>query len=184
MCAARGFTILELLIAMAILGLIMVLLVNGLHFAGRAWDTQRREVDRSDDFFAVQNVLRQMVESGRDFDGDAATLRFVGTLPHSLMRSGLYDIELATRGGSFVLIWAPHFKGPMADAQHTVTDLATGVTRLGIGYLVPSKKGPQWQASISPKGPPPALISLDVALAGRAYPSLLVKPWIDGAPGN
>ena len=53
-----GFTLLELLISIAIFAMILVALTSGLHFAGRAWDQQQQRDVREGDVNAVQNVLR------------------------------------------------------------------------------------------------------------------------------
>src|ERR1051326_7464806 len=95
-CGAAGFTLMELLIVIVIFGMIQLMLFGGVRFAGRAWDMQERRIDRQGDFSAVQTVLRQMIASGRGFEGDGGTLRLVGALPKSLKRGGLFDIEIKT----------------------------------------------------------------------------------------
>src|SRR5258708_39228865 len=87
----RGFTLLELLVVILILGLIVTALTGGVRFAGRAWATQERRIDRLDDVDAVQNVLRQLIASGYGFQGDASSMHFITTMPRALARGGLYD---------------------------------------------------------------------------------------------
>src|SRR6185503_4644696 len=50
--ADSGFTLLELLIATTILGLMLVALTGGVRFAGQAWDTQQRRSNLSGDLDA------------------------------------------------------------------------------------------------------------------------------------
>src|SRR5262245_55260887 len=89
-----GFTLLELLIAVTILSLILVALSGGVHFAGSAWRKQEDQISRQGDINALQGVLRQMLASGRGFEGGAQNLKFVGRMPEALERGGLYDIDL------------------------------------------------------------------------------------------
>src|SRR5438552_11372573 len=93
-----GFTLVELLVAITILSLILVALSGGVHFAGSAWRKQEELIGRQGDITAVQTVLRQLVASGRDFEGGSQDLKFVGQMPAALARGGLYDIELYPAG--------------------------------------------------------------------------------------
>src|SRR5262245_25787822 len=119
--AQQGFTLLELLVVITVLGLILVALTNGVQFAGRAWQMQQQRTDRRGDLDAVHNVLRQLVNAGFNFEGTARELKFTGPLPAALNRGGLYDISISAPLGELILKWKPHFKGPGAPKQTTDT---------------------------------------------------------------
>jgi prepilin-type N-terminal cleavage/methylation domain-containing protein len=172
-----GFTLLELLVVITILGLTVVALTNGVRFAGRAWETQERQSARHGDLHSVQNVLRQIITSASDFTGDGVSLRFVGTMPDALRRGGLYDIELRTIGDRLVLASKPHFRGPMAGATVNTADLTEGVTAFDLAYYIPPGG---WQRTARDRNRPPALVRIAVQLAdGRTWSPLVVAPMVE-----
>ena len=176
-----GFTLLELLIVITILGLIVVAMANGVRFAGQAWQVQERRSEKQGDLDAVQNVLRQLITSANGFNGDGVSLRFVATLPDALARGGLYDVELGALADRLVLAWKPHFRGPMAEAGWTSADLAEGVSGLNVAYYV-APGG--WQSIARDANRPPALVRIALQLNdGRNWPPLTVAPMIEARPG-
>ncbi len=177
----EGFTLLELMISIAILGLILVALTGGLQFAGRAWQSQERHSTRLGDINAVQTALRQMISTGFAFEGDNASLKFVGRLPAALQRGGLYDIQMSAEGDRLILLWRPHFKGTANLEEHAAV-LAEHLESVQLAYYS-SPEG--WKGSAKEKNKPPQLISVAVQAAGRlAWPTLVVAPSINIAPGN
>ena len=51
----RGFTLLELLISLTLLGLILVLLFGGLRLSVRSWDSVQRQVDNLNSVRSVES---------------------------------------------------------------------------------------------------------------------------------
>jgi prepilin-type N-terminal cleavage/methylation domain-containing protein len=174
--SASGFTLLELLVSLTIFSLILVALTSGLHFAGRAWDQQQQRDVRQGDVNAVQNVLRHMIASGHKFEGDRASLKFVGVLPAALERGGLFDIELALASDRLVLFWRPHFKGSGPPPAQNKADLLAGVAGLDVGYFI---AGDGWQHILSGKSKSAELVSVDLRFSdGRVWPTLVAAPMI------
>lgn len=176
-----GFTLLELLIAVTILGLIVVALTGGVRFAGQAWQAQERQAKRHGDLDAVQNVLRQLVTSANDFSGDGVSLRFVAAMPEALARGGLYDIELRVLADRLVLSWKPHFRGQMADGPWNTAALAEGVSAFALSYYVPPGG---WQSTVPNRNRPPALVRIALGFNdGRSWPPLTISPMIEARSG-
>lgn len=84
-----GFTLLELLVVLVVLGFLMVGLAEGLHLGVQFWDRQRQAMDAVSELDATDRALRRLIEQmdpgGRiemsDIDGTARTLRFTTQLP-------------------------------------------------------------------------------------------------------
>jgi general secretion pathway protein J len=166
-----GFTLLELLISITIFAMILVALTSGLHFAGSAWDRQQQRGVRDGDVNAVQNVLRTMITSGRGFEGDRASLKFVSAMPAALERGGLYDVELDKTGDRLVLYWRPHFKGFAKAPLPQSAELLKGVVNLDVAYY---EGDHGWQHQLDGKSKPPDLIAIGLRLDdGRVWPPLV-----------
>ena len=57
--AQRGFTLLELLVAITIFGLLSVMMYGGLSFGARAWQRAGQADTRQSDVQLVQSLLRR-----------------------------------------------------------------------------------------------------------------------------
>ena len=104
--AQKGFTLLELLIALALIGLIVTLLFGALRFSSKAWDSSEERLERdtaivmfwqylSDRFRQARNVSAQI--DGKNygfFQGEKEGLEFVSPMPAHLGSGGLYIIRL------------------------------------------------------------------------------------------
>jgi len=174
-----GFTLLELLIAITILSLILVALSGGLHFAGSAWRKQEEQTSRQGDINALQTVLRQMLASGRDFEGTPQSLKFVGRMPAALERGGLYDIDLVWSGERLLLSWKPHFKGANVGLQQNETSLIDGVAQFDLAYYFAAQG---WQHASNDKSKPMDMIAMRARLSnGRVWPMLVIAPAINAS---
>ena len=174
-----GFTLIELLIAITILSLILVAMSGGLHFAGSAWRKQEDQISRQGDINAVQGVLRQMLASGREFEGASQSLKVVGRMPAALERGGLYDIDLVWGGGDLLLSWKPHFKGASSGLEQNETRLLEGVTDFDLAYYFTDKG---WQRVSADKAKQVDMIAIKARLTGgRAWPTLVIAPAINAS---
>ena len=107
MTRQRGFTLIELVVAVTLLGVMMLLLYSGLTFAMRSWDAAEVAGGRATDQRIGVNFLRR--ELGETFpmrwkeptalmfafEGKARTLRFVSSRPAGLQAGGLSLVGLA-----------------------------------------------------------------------------------------
>lgn len=108
---ARGFTLLEVLLAIILLGLLIAGAYSGIHASASAMRAGEAAIDRTDRLRTTQEFLRRQIshilplQFARDestgairvFDGNARTLRFVAPMPGYLSRGGPYvqTLELA-----------------------------------------------------------------------------------------
>lgn len=104
----RGFTLLEMVIALTLLGLMMTVLFGGLRFAARGWDAAEGRVQAAEERFLVQRFLRRQLVQARPvqrdagdgihelvFEGGPESLSFVSPLPAHRGEGGLYVFTLA-----------------------------------------------------------------------------------------
>jgi len=103
----RGFTLLELLIAVSLLGLLFAALTGGLRFGTKAWQTSSERLSQSDELQLVYRVLRRQISRSVDAPGDLLSdrsqssfegrrdrLSFIGGTPAQAMAPGLFHLEL------------------------------------------------------------------------------------------
>jgi general secretion pathway protein J len=103
---SRGFTLIELMIAFALLGLITLLLYAAFDFAAQSWDRVETKAQDAADLRLVQNFLRREIsrtfplrigtttDNRIAFEGDAHQLRFVTALPGNVAGGGLSMVSL------------------------------------------------------------------------------------------
>jgi general secretion pathway protein J len=106
-----GFTLLELLVAMTVLGVLTGLLASGLSFGTRVWERERNQLDATSELQLVQDVLRRILtqalplsappEASRPeespFTGSSNSIEFLGPPPAQSLAGGVYTYRLSTR---------------------------------------------------------------------------------------
>lgn len=162
-----GFTVLELLVSLALLVLIAGFVTGGLQFARRA-SQATRQIDRLAASGSAAEALRQLLsdampvaELGPEgdirlaFAGGPATLSFVAALPERQAPAGLYRVTLGydavgsgpDRPGGIALALAPFEKVTPQGGVLVAGDrhpLAEGVAGLSLRYFGAAKP---WQAA-------------------------------------
>ena len=129
----RGFTLIELIVALTLVGLISVALLGGLRFGTRAWEAGDAHAERIGEVEAVQSLLHRLLtqsflpnrrlaggseeveqavvegQGATDFSGTSEQLQFIAPLPSHVGTGGLYNFRLgpgATKAGEgLVLSW-------------------------------------------------------------------------------
>jgi general secretion pathway protein J len=187
-----GFTLLETLVALVVLGFLIVGLTHGVRTGLALWNAQSRRLGEAADLDAAERTLRNLLsgvptaptgDAGPGtvtFDGSPDRLTFVGDLPTGLGTTQLANIKLELSGGRLVLSWTPH-RHEISGApppKPMVTELVGGIKRLELSYWgsteadQPAAWQGQWQ------GPQlPGLIRVRVVFpAGdrRHWPDLIV----------
>jgi general secretion pathway protein J len=184
-----GFTLLELLVVLVVLGFLMVGLAQGLHLGVQFWDRQRQALDGVSELDATDRALRGLIEQmdpgGRiemaDVDGTAQTLRFTTRLPEAAGGLATRRAEvmlLVDRLHRLLLRWtpAPHVV-PLVTVRPVETVLLSGVDHIEIGYRsgAPAARWEtDWQNPI-----PPMLVRIHIAFAPadpRIWPDIVAAP--------
>jgi len=196
--AEAGYTLLELLIALALLTVIASLLVNAIGSARQALNTVDRRGTQAS-VPAVQSVLRRLLiearanldaaeraDPHRAFIGEPNKLGFVSSFVPQGQYGGLwrYEIELDSSEGaaeSSALVLTQQLVRPVSQAtgQPLRTVLINGVRALSVRYFGAEDKdsAPQWQDTWRHPYRLPRLVSVDVTFVradGRQWTTLTV----------
>jgi general secretion pathway protein J len=187
----RGFTLLELLVALVVFGLLMAGLTQGVRFGLAAWDRQARSVDAGSELDAVDRALHGLVarlDPAMAVGGRAHAAAFTSELPQL---AGLANPEadlllLVDARHRLILRWTPHlhalrFAAPPPPREEVLLD---GVDRLDLAYWSRGGDG-GWRESWD-ETDPPALIRIRVVFpAGdrRHWPDIVAAPRRDRPDG-
>jgi general secretion pathway protein J len=203
---SAGFTLLELLIAITLLGLLMAALFGGLRLGARAWERGEERLDESGRLQVVQNFLRERLgeayplstddQAGRQvlaFQGTSDAVRFVTLMPEHL-GTGFAEFLLAVveRGDAkdLVVQWR-RFDGPedaprAGDRSEPQTKvLLEGIEALEIAYYGALQRNQPaiWREEwLEPRVDMPQLVRLRVVFFDddrRYWPDLIVRPMTD-----
>jgi len=185
----RGFTLVEMLVALVVLSFVIAGLAQGLHFGMTAWSVQTTTIARDSALDTTDRTLRRLLagmEPGEDphhpaISGTADALAFIAELPANapIAPMRLADIRLAVRpGAGLVLRWSPELHTQWTrPPTPRVTPLLAGVTAIGFAYYGAEGRAPagwhdSWTGNV-----PPALIRIHLSLpAGRRWPDIIVAP--------
>lgn len=177
-----GFTLLELLVALVVFGLLMVGLTQTVRYGLTAWSVERRGAAGPEALAAADGALRRLLEQAAPtrFTGTPDDLTFTTILPRaSGVPGGLADVRLLTGRGGLLLRWAPHPPGkalvpppaPQTDA------LLPDVTAIRLSYLTPQPSAaPVWMDHWRRTGAP-LLVRIGFTFGGaETWPDLVAAP--------
>ena len=206
----RGFTLLELLVAITLLGMLMAALFGALRLGARVWETGEERLDAGTRVQVVQDFLRQQLgqtvpisEIGGDagslqnlvFGGGSQGLRFVSLLPAhqgggtALMELGLRPAATEGEPGDLVLRIRPlDLTGNgTADEPGELRILIDAVESLEISYFGSAQSGadPIWWQEWQAQRSLPSLVRVRLAFPEgdpRRWPELIVGLLVDLPP--
>jgi prepilin-type N-terminal cleavage/methylation domain-containing protein len=181
-----GFTLIEVLIVLALTALILLLLGEGLRLGLRGTAAFDRGVQAQRDFIPVEQALRRMLERADPgiypnpplVVGSAHDFVFSTDLPDpatgSMQRA---DVRLEATNGHFLMLWTPHghgvpFGSPATPEREILLD---DVARLDIAYAArtaPATWLSAWNFKVLP-----GLIRLTLfdAQGHEAWPPIVVR---------
>ncbi|MGI4938980.1 MAG: PulJ/GspJ family protein [Janthinobacterium lividum] len=154
-----GFTLLETLVSLVVIGLILSGLAQGFRFGTAAWNAQSRLLAGGGDLDSVDRGLRRLVER-MDPAGDEkhppllggpASMTFAASLPEAAAApvTRRAAMRLALEGDRLMLTWtpAPHAT-PLTPVRTSETEVLRGVARLELGYYGQTGQAPPaWRSA-------------------------------------
>ena len=201
---AGGFTLVELLVALIVLGFISVLMLGGLRFGARAWEAGGARIERVADVQVAQRFLRRQIAAARPlasrqdghataigFEGDGEEMRLIAPLPAYLALGGLYRISLFVDEHDgrdrLMLTWQLHQSEKDDDirpAEGQESVLIDDVLDVEFEYfaLGPEDGDGEWLDQWVAEDGLPALVRVRVKFDeddARRWPELVIKMMVD-----
>ena len=198
---ARGFTLVELTIALVQLALIASVLYGALGFAGTTWDRGEAKVDATasmrlaEDFLRAQLEMqhplrmRKVAEFPMLFAGERDELRYAAQLPSRVAAGGIWYYRLSVARDDprapLVLERVTPDVNAAQTPEFTEADrsiLAQGIAELRISYFGRDINGgvaeePTWRDKWDNAQRLPMLVRIDVTpKRGAPWPTLVVAP--------
>ena len=188
-----GFTLLEVLVTLAVLGLLFLGLSQGTRFGLFALDKQTRLIEDNADFDAVYRTLRHLIEHARPgseweplvFAGNAHSVSFTSVMPPLPNGSPTRraDVQLVVDAAHrLLLVWTPHLHAIRIEPAPPAveTPILDGIEQLELSYWR-AKQGEGW-TSVWRDPTPPRLVRLRILFSNTshpAWPEMLVAPMLD-----
>lgn len=179
---SRGFTLLETLVGVLILGFLLVGLAGGARFGAAAAIRQGQLRERGGDLDAVDRTLRQIVataDPAAPLTGTPGTLSLVAGIPNA---AGPNIVALGLDGRRLVLRWTPKPPGlPLVPPVQQQAELLSGLAGITLSYYAPATEAGAaagWQAGWN-RPRLPLLIRLRLAFADPAaprWPDIVMAP--------
>jgi general secretion pathway protein J len=192
---AAGFTLLEVLVAVTLLGLLSVALFGAVRLGAQGWRRAEQGREATQDATAVQDLLRRMIASARPvfasadpadatvaFDGAAQSLGLIGTLPDALApgQQGEQRLFLANNDDTLMLAWRLDLPAPDGGAlRERLVPLLDHVRAIGFTYY--DAAAAAWTDTWNGRNALPALVRLHVerdAGAPGPWPDLVAAPLV------
>ena len=128
-CFSRGFTLVELLVALTIMAIVMGLLMNSIRFSTKTADAVESKISTIESFHQSQRALKRQLQLATpvlntdseapnvlDFTAKSTQLDFVAPVPGASIGAGLFrvtlriedDARVGGHGGRLIMSYRPY----------------------------------------------------------------------------
>lgn len=192
---SAGFTLIEMTVALALLGFIALLVFESLRFGQRSYESATRAGATAWQVFASQRLIRNLIETSypqhpeaagvsQEFglEGEGQRIALTAAAPLAVGGAGLYRYEIALRpraggGNDLVIRWHAQLAGR---AEQESLDVEEVLLERVAGLLLAYENGSGWSERwIEPALP--RLVRVQVTFSSgdsRRWPDLIVAPRI------
>jgi general secretion pathway protein J len=189
--AQRGFTLLELVIAITLMGLVLVVLYSGLRLGLNSWDRGEQQADASNrQRLALEFLRRQLAQSmtvyrTNDkqertvvFTGQPNLIEFVAPMRIEAGQSGLYRLRLELANSQLQIRFRPYSPHDPITGNERELVVLDGVSALEWAYFGPERdydpEPPRWRPDWVSSERRPQLVRLNLTVQGEPWPDLVV----------
>jgi general secretion pathway protein J len=195
-----GFTLVELLVALALFSLLATLLFDNVRFGLHAWQHGSAHADNFEHTMVSQDLLRRLIgnvypmfvaDGGAqpriDFDGTKEAVRFLGNAPTVISGGGRFRfkvfVEQQQSRKDLIMSATPELADPQDFSMSTRTLLLSDIDRAEISYFgdAGSERTAQWVDSWTQHSDMPRLVRIRIVFRPedtRLWPELLIAPRI------
>lgn len=195
----EGFTLVEALIAIALMSLLSLLVLGALRFGIIAWQRGHEVSNRVDEFAHAEAFLRRVIGNASpqflqgdgakgyvEFDGRSASLRLIADPPQSLDRAGRIVITLSAEEkagrNNLVISMQPELTPDQAILPEGRRILLADVGKVEFSYFGAkgSRGQPAWHSEWTRESALPELVRIALS-SSKEDPSsaIIVRPKID-----
>jgi len=192
----HGFTLVEVLVALAVAGMLAAMLYQGLRLGHRAWSALSARAAAVDEIGVAHRLIRQVVDQAYplpaptaqgfqvDFRGEAKGMLFWTPPPEIWVNPGgliQARLQLRERDGrrDLVLALSENLDDPTRTEE---ISLLRGIADLSLDYYGQSGNAKTWSSAWQNRPALPQLVRLRVRFADgdrRIWPDLVVAPKVD-----
>jgi general secretion pathway protein J len=199
----RGFTLIEVLVALALMAMIATILLSSLQIAGHTWQRVMGSTANTEDIAQAQELLRQNLSSLYPYQrmatevsrppflvSDGTSLEFSGSAPQSLT-DGMLRYQIAVSPNTAALeLRSRRDRNGLSDpsaSQWTTEPFLSHVATLDVQFwLKPDDLPGRWIDHWVDATEIPRLIRIEVGFPPgdhRRWPTLYIEPRVD-TPAN
>lgn len=185
-----GFTLLELVVAITLMGLVLVVLYGGLRLGLNGTDSGERRAEATHRLRLVQEFIRRQLAQSMSlyrpderqepavvFAGRPNVIEFVAPMLEQLGQGGLYQVRIGIDDGRLWMRWRLYRADENAADEERETVLLEGVTAGEWAYFGPERdddqERPRWRPDWTSTERRPLLVRLNLARRGEPWPDLV-----------
>jgi len=185
-----GFTLLELLVSITLMGLVLVVLYSGLRLGLNSWEGGEQRAEATNRLRLAQEFLRRQLTQSMTtyqvndrqervvvFAGQADGVEFVAPMLAQLGMGGLYRVRIIATDGQLRIRWRPYLPADPEAGPERETVLLDGVSKVEWAYFGSEDQQPdsprRWSANWTNTQQRPQLVRLNLRLGGAPWPDLV-----------